>query len=58
MSVFVKNTVEIDEVNKEICRYEIVVGAKINRDKSVGLRLGRSFSSRVFQSNGRAGQDT
>ena len=31
---------EVEEVSKEIGRYEAVTGAKINREKSVGLRLG------------------
>ena len=32
---------EILEIGKEIGRYKIVTGAKINREKSVGLRLDR-----------------
>lgn len=36
---FVKNEAGIDEVGKEISGYETVTGAKINCNKSVGLRL-------------------
>ena len=37
---FVMSSAEMEEVSKEIGRYEAVTGAKINREKSVGLRLG------------------
>ena len=40
VSVLVTSSVDVDEVSKEIGRYEAVTGAKINREKSVGLRLG------------------
>ena len=40
VSVLVTSSAEVEEVSKEIGRYEAVTGAKINRDKSVGLRLG------------------
>ena len=40
VSVLVKSSAEVEEVSKEIGRYEAVTGAKINREKSVGLRLG------------------
>ena len=40
VSVLVTSSAEVEEVNKEITRYEAVEGAKINREKSVGLRLG------------------
>ena len=38
--VLVTSSAEVDEVSKEIGRYAIVIGAKINPEKSVGLRLG------------------
>ena len=40
VTVLVTSSAEIEEVSKEIGRYEHVTGAKINREKSVGLRLG------------------
>ncbi|CAE1328699.1 unnamed protein product [Acanthosepion pharaonis] len=40
VSALVSSRAEIDEVSKEISGYEMVTGARINRDKSVGLRLG------------------
>ena len=40
VSVLVSSKAEINEVSKEISGYELVTGAKINRDKSSGLRLG------------------
>ena len=40
VSVLVTSNAEVEEVSKEIRRYEAVAGAKINREKSVGLRLG------------------
>ena len=40
VSVLVTSSAEVEEVSKEIGRYEDVTGAKINREKSVGLRLG------------------
>ncbi|CAE1328542.1 unnamed protein product [Acanthosepion pharaonis] len=40
VSVLVSSRAEINEVSKQISGYEMVTGAKINRDKSVGLRLG------------------
>ena len=40
VSVLVASSAEVEEVSKEIGRYEAVTGAKINREKSVGLRLG------------------
>ena len=39
VSVLVTSSAEKDGVSKEIERYEVVTGAKINREKSVGLRL-------------------
>ena len=38
--VLVTSSAEVEEVSKEIGRYEAVTGAKINREKSVSLRLG------------------
>lgn len=44
VSVPAKRTAEINEVSKEICRYEKVAGAKINCDKSAcGWVNGREF---------------
>ena len=40
VSVLVTNSAEVEEVSKEIERYEAVTGAKINHEKSVGLWLG------------------
>ena len=40
VSALVTSSGEVEEVSKEIGRYEAVTGAKINREKSVGLRLG------------------
>ena len=40
VSVLVTSSAEVEEVSKEIGRYEAVAGAKINHEKSVGLRLG------------------
>ena len=40
VSVLVMSSAEVEEVSKEIGRYEAVTGAKINREKSVSLRLG------------------
>ena len=40
VSVLVTSSAEVEEVSKEIGRYETLTGAKINREKSVGLRLG------------------
>ena len=40
VSVLVTSNAEVEEVSKEIGRYEAVTGAKINREKSVGLQLG------------------
>ena len=40
VSVLITSSAEVEEVSKEIGRYEAVTGAKINREKSVGLRLG------------------
>ena len=40
VSVIVTSSAEVEEVSKEIGRYEAVKGAKINRGKSVSLRLG------------------
>ena len=40
VSVFVTSCAEVEEVSKEIGRYEAVTGAKINCEKSVGFRLG------------------
>ena len=40
VSVLVTSSAEVEEVSKEIGRYEAVTGAKINREKSVGLWLG------------------
>ena len=39
-SMLVTSSAEVEEVSKEIRRYEVVTGAKINRKKSVGLWLG------------------
>ena len=38
--VLVTSSAEVEEVSKEIGRYEAVTGIKINREKSVGLQLG------------------
>ena len=40
VSVLVMSSAEVEEVSKEIGRYEAVTGAKIDREKSVGLHLG------------------
>ena len=40
VSVLVTSSAEVEEQSKEIGRYEAVTGAKINREKSVGLQLG------------------
>ena len=40
VSVLVTSSAKVEEVSKEIRRYEAVTGAKINREKFVGLRLG------------------
>ena len=40
VSMLVMSSAEVEEVSKEIGRYEAVTGAKINREKSVGLWLG------------------
>ena len=40
VSVLVTSSGHVVEVSKEIGRYEVVTGAKINREKSVGLQLG------------------
>ena len=40
VSVLVTSSAEVEEVSKEIGRYEAVTGAKINREKSVSLQLG------------------
>lgn len=40
VNAFIKNNAEIDEIGKEISRYEEVTGTRINRDKSMGLWLG------------------
>ena len=40
VSVLVTSSAEVEEVSKEIGRYEAVSGAKINHEKSVGLRVG------------------
>ena len=40
VSVLVMSSAGVEEVSKEIGRYEAVTRAKINREKSVGLRLG------------------
>ena len=40
VSMLVTSSAEVEELSKEIGRYEAVTGAKINRKKSVGLRLG------------------
>ena len=40
VSMLVKSSAEVEEVSKEIGRYEAVTRAKINREKSVGLQLG------------------
>ena len=39
VSMLVTSNVEVVEVSKEIGRYEVVTGAKINHEKSVSLRL-------------------
>ena len=38
VSVLVTSSAEVEDVSKEIGRYEAVTGAKINRENSVGLR--------------------
>ena len=40
VSVLVTNSAELLEKSKEIARYEVVTGTKINREKSVSLGLG------------------
>ena len=40
VSVLVTSSAKVEEVSKEIGRYEAVAGAKINHEKSVGLLLG------------------
>ena len=40
VSVLVTSSADVDEKSKEIERYVVVIGAKINREKSVDLRLG------------------
>ena len=40
VSMLVTNSAKVEEVSKEIRRYKAVIGAKINCEKSVGLRLG------------------
>ena len=40
VSVLIMSSAEVEEVSKEIGRYEAVTRAKINREKSIGLRLG------------------
>ena len=40
VSVLVTSSAEVEVVSKEIGKYEAVTGAKINREKSDGLRLG------------------
>ena len=42
VSMLVMSSAEVEEVSKEIGRYEAVAGAKINHEKSVSLRLGLS----------------
>ena len=39
-SMFVTSSAEVEEVSKEIRRYEAMTGANINCKKSVGMRLG------------------
>jgi len=40
VTIFVTSRAEAEQVSIEIGKYEMVTGARINRDKSVGLRLG------------------
>ena len=40
VSMLVMSSVEVVEVSKEIAKYEVVTGFKINREKSVSLQLG------------------
>ena len=40
VSVLVTSSAELEEVSKEIGRYEAVAGAEVNREKSIGLQLG------------------
>ena len=40
VSALVTSSAVVEKVSKEIRRYEVVTGAKINREKSIGLRLG------------------
>ena len=40
VNVLVTSSAEVGDVSKEIGRYDAVTGTKINREKSVGLRLG------------------
>ena len=60
VSVLVTSSAEVEEVSKEIGRYEAVTGTRINREKSVGLRLGslKSCSSRPHHLERRPVQDT
>ena len=40
VSVLVTSSAEMEELSKEIRKYEAMTGAKINREKSISLRLG------------------
>lgn len=60
VTAFDESNAEIDEVGKEIRRFETVTGVKIIRDESVALRLGgcSGVSSRILHLDGKASQDT
>ena len=56
--MLVTSNAKVEEVSKEIRRYEAVTEAKINREKSVGLQLGSwKGSSQPLQLEGRSMQD-
>ena len=51
ITVFVSRRLDLKAVKKAVVRFEQIVGAKINFDKSEGLRLGASgwsSSARTF----------
>ena len=39
VTMLVTSSAKVEKVNKEIRRYKVVTGAKINHEKSVGLQL-------------------
>ena len=52
------SSAEVNEVSKEIGRYEVMTGAKINHEKSVGLQLGslKGDNQRLVQSRSPTGE--